>query len=332
MKAAFLKSHGGTEVLEYGELPRPVVKAGEALVEVRFSSLNHLDIWVRKGMPGLKLSYPHVLGSDASGVVREVAPDVTSVKPGDEVIVFPAIGEPLSPGYRILGEHVSGTNAAYVAVPAGNCFRKPPRLSFEEAASLGLVFTTAWQMVTTRAGVKPGDFVLVQAAGSGVGMAAIQIAKLFGAEVIATAGSDDKLENATKLGAKHVFNYRTQDVPAEVKKITSRGVDAILDHVGVDTWDKNFKMLRWGGKVVLCGATSGHDVRIDLRQVFYKQLQILGSTMGSMEDFPRILDEFQKGTFRSIVDRVFPLEKIREAHAYLESRAAFGKVLLAVTS
>lgn len=341
MKAAFIRKHGGTEVLEVGSLPDPEISAGEVLVRVKVSALNHLDIWVRKGLP-IPLTYPHILGSDASGVVEKIGAGVTHVKSGDEVLIHPGLSclhcgsclsgwESLCPSYQILGEHLSGTNAEWVRVPAANVYPKPKGMSFEEAASFALVFTTAWQMLVRRANVQPGDTVLIHAAGSGVSSAAIQIAKLFGAQIIATAGGASKLELARKLGAHHTVNYREKDFVSEVKQITEkRGVDIIVDHVGAEMWEKNFKAVRWGGKIVTCGATSGAEVKTDLRQVFFRQIQILGSTMGSKGDFPRLLRLADQGHLKAVVDKIFPLEEIREAHVRLESREILGKVLIKI--
>jgi NADPH:quinone reductase-like Zn-dependent oxidoreductase len=339
MRAAYLSRHGGPEVIEIGEIPTPVAGPGEALVRVKAAALNHLDLWVRGGLPGLKLQYPHVLGGDASGVVESVGPGVTSVKAGDEVIVHPGLSclhceaclsgwESLCPQYKILGEHVSGTHAEYVKVPAANLFPKGAALSFDEAAALPLVFTTAWQMVVRRAEVKPGELVVIHGAGSGVSTAAIQIAVLHGAEIVVTSGSDRKLERAKALGAHHLVNYKTQDFSAEVKQLRKRGADVIVDHVGRDFWDKNIRCLKSGGRLVTCGATSGHAAETDLRHLFFRQLSLLGSTMGSKGDFPTILRHVASGKLRAVVDRAFPLAQTVEAQRYLSEQEQFGKVLL----
>lgn len=341
MRAAFISKHGGPEVLEVGELPVPEISSTEVLVRVKYGALNHLDIWVRMGLPGLSLTFPHVLGGDASGIVEKTGKEVSHVKEGDEVIVHPGLcclrcerclsgWESLCPDYGILGEHKSGTHAQFVKAPSANIFLKPKEISFEEAAAIPLVFTTAWQMVK-RARVKPGDTVLIHAAGSGVSSAAIQIAKLHGAEVIATASNGDKLKMAAVLGADHTIDYQRTDFVAGVRRIAPRGVDVILDHVGKDLWEKNIGLLKWGGKLVTCGATSGAVARIDLVQVFYRQLQILGSTMGSKGDFPTILDHIAKKRLQAVVDKKFSLKEVRQAHERLEHRAQFGKVLLDIS-
>lgn len=339
MQAAFLTQHGGPEVLRFGEVPTPEVRPSTVRVRVRAAAINHLDIWVRKGLPGLKLSYPHVLGGDAAGIVDKIGDGITNFSVGQDVIVHPGLAcgqceacrsgwESLCSSYQILGEHVSGTHAEFVVVPAENLFSKPSNLSFEEAASLPLVFTTAWQMVVRRAQVQKGEWVLVHAAGSGVGSAAIQIARLHGAHVIATAGSDDKLELARRLGAEETVNYRSSDWLAAVKKIRKGGCEVIIDHLGSDYWEANLKALKWGGRIAVCGATSGWVAQTDLRQVFYRQLQILGSTMGSKTDFGKALEAIAAGKMRAVVDKAFPLKDVRQAHEYLESRGQFGKVVL----
>lgn len=338
MKASYIESYGGLEVLKVGELPTPKIGEDEVLVRLKAAALNHLDIWVRRGLAGVKLNFPHVLGGDGAGIVESVGKNVKSAKPGDEVIVYPGIVpagvkphpcENLTPGYQILGEHVWGTHAEYVKVPKENVFKKPDRLSFEEAASVGLVFTTAYQMVVDKGAVKSGDRVLIHAAASGVSSAAIQIAKHLGAFVIATAGEAHKVELARSLGADHVIRYDEQDFVQEVKRLT-RWVDVIIDHVGLKTWEQNIRCLNWGGRLVLCGATSGHEVETDLRHLFYRQLQILGSTMGTKKDFPNILEGLSKGAYRAVIDRVFSLEGMVSAHERLENRMACGKVVVSI--
>lgn len=339
MKAAYLNRHGGPEVLEYGDLPDLVPGPGEVVVRTRYSGLNHLDLWNRRGLPNVKYVYPFVLGADASGIVDKLGAGVSDVKEGDEVVVHPGLSclrcprclsgwESLCSRYGILGETTQGTNAGQVRVPAANCFPKPAGLSFAEAAAVPLVFTTAWQMVVVRGGVKPGDLVLVHAAGSGVGSAAIQIACLHGADVIATAGEDRKLEAAKALGARYVINYRNLNFLEAVRKIARKGVDVVIDHLGRDHWENNLKATRWGGKVVVCGATSGFEATTDLRQIFYRQLQVLGSTMGSKGDFPAILTHLDAGRLKAIVGLELPLSDARRAHEALEGRGVFGKVIL----
>jgi len=342
MKAAFIRKCGGPEVLEVGELPKPSVKPDQVRVRVRYAALNHLDIWVRKGLPSLKMTFPHILSGDASGVVDAIGELVTHVKVGDEVIVHPGVScghcadclagwESLCLEYRILGEHVSGTTAEFVSVPAANIFLKPASLSMKDAAAIPLVMTTAWQMAVVRGKVSPRDTLLIYAAGSGVSSAAIQIAKLHGAKVIATAGSDAKMALAKNLGADWVLNHQDPNFVANVRNIVGkRGVDLILDHVGKTTWGNNIKLLRRGGKMVICGASSGADAPTDLAHLFYRQLELVGSTMGSKADFPAILNLLGEGRLRAVVDRTFSLADVAEAHRYLESRAQFGKILIEI--
>ena len=338
MIAAYLNQTGGSEVLEVGELPTPEVSRGQVRVRLKYASLNHLDIWIRRGLPHLKLTYPHILGADGAGLVDAVGEGVSRVSIGDQVIVHPGIRgdrsfqgvDSLAPGYRILGENALGTNAQYIVVPAENCFAFPSTLSLKEAATIALVFTTAWQMVVVRGQLKAGEWVLVHSAGSGVGSAAIQIAKGMGARVIATAGSDAKLGFAASLGAESVVNYSEPDWEKKVRAIAKGGVHLIVDHLGEAFWEANLKCLAWGGRLVLCGATTGPKAQMDLRHVFFKQWQIMGSTMGSLDDFPKILRGFDAGTYRPVVDTEFELSDIRKAHQYVENRKQFGKVLLII--
>lgn len=341
MRAIVFHRHGGLEVLEEAELPTPEPGPGEVRVRVRAVALNHLDLWVRQGLPSLKLPLPHILGSDIAGVVDEVGEKVEGVEPGMEVMVQPGLScmkcqaclsghDNDCASYRIVGEHVRGGYAEYVVVPAGNVVPKPAALSFEEAAAVPLVFLTAWEMLVRKARLEPGERVLVQAAGSGVSSAAIQIAKLLGAEVIASASTEEKLEKARELGADHTVNYTEQDLVAEVRRIVApkKGVEVVVDHVGEATWDASVRALANGGRLVTCGATTGYDVRVDLRHLFYRRLSLLGSTMGSKGDLHRIVRLVELGKLRPVVDRVLPLSEAREAHRLLAERKAFGKVVL----
>jgi NADPH:quinone reductase-like Zn-dependent oxidoreductase len=281
-----------------------------------------------------------VLGSDVSGVVEAVGPGVSNVKPGDAVVANPSLGcgtcerclsgnENLCRRYAILGEHVSGGEAERLAVDARHLFPKPANLSFEEAAAVPLTFMTAWHALVERARVRPGETVLVHAAGSGVGVAAVQIAKLFGARVIATAGSDAKLAKARALGADHGVNYETQDFLAEVKRLTDRaGVEVVFEHVGKSTWEKSILAAGIGGRIVTVGATTGHDPLTDLRHVFFRQISILGSTMGTAADLAQVLRFVGEGKLRPVVDRVMPLADAVTAQSLLANRAQFGKIVL----
>ena len=340
MKAAIFKQHGGPEVLEYAEVPDPQIRANEALVEVRGCALNHLDIFVRRGMPGIEIPLPHILGCDVSGVVREVGELVTWVKPGDEVMVQPGVScghceaclngeDNLCREYDMIGYRRDGGYAELVAVPGVNLIPKPPQLSWEEAAALPLVTVTAWHMLVTRANVQPGENVLVHAAGSGVGSVAIQIAKLRGARVLTTASSDEKLAKARELGADVTINYTQDDWPKEVRRLTDRkGVDVVVEHTGAATWPGSISSLKNNGRLVTCGATSGFDARTDLRQVFYRHLTLLGSFMGSKAELLEAMKFVREGKIHGVVDRVLPLSEARQAHELIEDRAQFGKIVL----
>src|SRR3989442_6090081 len=340
MKAVIFNQHGGPEVLQYKEAPDPTIKADEVLVEVRACALNHLDIWVRSGMPGIAIPLPHILGNDIAGVVREVGDLVSWVKAGDEVMLQPGVScghcreclsgrDNLCSDYDILGSRRDGGYAQLVAAPGVNVISKPKNLSWEEAAALPLVTLTAWHMLVTRARVQRGEDVLIHAAGSGVGSLGIQIAKLRGARVIATAGSDEKLAKARELGADATINYMRADWPKEVKRLTNRlGVDVVFEHTGAETWPRSIASLKTGGRLVTCGATSGYDARTDLRQVFYRHLTILGSMMGSKAELLAAMKFIENGQIRAVVDRTFPLAEARKAHELMEDRAQFGKLVL----
>jgi NADPH:quinone reductase-like Zn-dependent oxidoreductase len=343
MKAAIFRKHGTPEVLEYADVAEPQIRANEVLVEVKACALNHLDIWVRNGLPGIDIPLPHILGNDVSGVVRDVGELVTWVKPGDEVMVQPGVScghcEACLSGkdnfcreYDIIGYRRDGGYAELVAVPGGNVIPKPRQLSWEEAAALPLVTVTAWHMLVTRANVQPGENVLVHAAGSGVGSVAIQIAKLRGARVITTASTDEKLAHARELGADETINYTRDDWPKEVRRLTDRkGVDVVVEHTGAVTWPGSISSLKNNGRLVTCGATSGFDARTDLRQVFYRNLSLLGSFMGSKAELLEAMKFVEEGKIRGVVDRVLPLSEARQAHELIENRAQFGKVVLRPT-
>ena len=340
VKAAIFKQHGGPEVLEYADVPDPQIRANETLVEVKACALNHLDIFVRRGLPGIQIPLPHILGSDVSGVVRDVGELVTWVKPGDEVMVQPGVScghceaclsgqDNLCREYDMIGYRRDGGYAELVAVPGVNIIPKPPQLSWEEAAALPLVTVTAWHMLVTRANVQPGEDVLVHAAGSGVGSVAIQIAKLRGARVITTASSEEKLAKARELGADVTINYTQDDWPKEVRRVTDRkGVDVVVEHTGAATWPGSISSLKNNGRLVTCGATSGFDAHTDLRQVFYRHLTVLGSFMGSKAELLEAMKFVREGKIRGVVDRVLPLSEARQAHELIEDRAQFGKIVL----
>lgn len=340
MKATIFRQHGGPEVLEYTDMPDPSIRADEVLLEVKACALNHLDIFVRNGLPGIEIPLPHILGNDIAGVVKEVGELVTWAKRGDEVMVQPGVScghcqaclsgqDNLCREYDMIGYRRNGGYAELVAVPGANIIPKPAQLSWSEAAALPLVTVTAWHMLVTRAAVQPGEDVLVHAAGSGVGSIAIQIAKLRGARVITTASTDEKLAKARELGADETINYSRDDWPREVKRLTERrGVDVVVEHTGAETWPGSIAALKNNGRLVTCGATSGHDARTDLRQVFYRHLTLLGSFMGSKAELLAAMKFVEQGKIRAVVDRVLPLSEARQAHELMESRGQFGKIVL----
>jgi len=344
MKAITLHEHGDASVLQLEEVPTPEPGPGQVAVDIHAAALNRLDIFVRGGLPNLCVSYPHILGSDVAGVVAEVGAGVSPDQVGREVVLNPGIScgrcheclsgwDNLCPDYEILGENTTGGYAERIVVPATNLLDKPARLSMTEAAAVPLTFLTAWQMLVTRARIRPGETVLLHAAGSGVGSVGLQIAKLHGARVIALASTDDKLAKARALGADETVRSSDDDWPKQVRKLPGvgrRGVDIVFEHVGQATWPHSIKLCRNGGRIVTCGASSGWDASTDLRHVFFRQLQILGSTMGSKADLHRILPLVQAGQLSPVVDRTFPLAEAADAHRYLDRREQFGKVVLVV--
>jgi NADPH:quinone reductase-like Zn-dependent oxidoreductase len=340
MKAVIFNEHGGPEVLRYVEVQEPRIKANEVLVEVRACALNHLDVWARKGLPGIKIPLPHILGNDIAGVVREAGELATWVRPGDEVMLHPGVScghcidclrgqDNLCPEYEILGYLRDGGYSELVKAPGVNVIPKPGNLSWEEAAALPLVTVTAWHMLVTRAQVQAGEMVLIHAAGSGVGSIGIQVAKLRGARVIATAGSDEKLEKARALGADECVNYTREDWPKEVRRLSERrGVDVVFEHTGAETWPGSLQAMSRNGRLVTCGATSGFDARTDLRQVFYRHLSLLGSFMGSKAELLDAMKFVERGAIRAVIDRTLPLQEAQRAHELMEDRAQFGKLVL----
>jgi NADPH:quinone reductase-like Zn-dependent oxidoreductase len=338
VKAAIIHEFGGPEVLHYEEVPDPKPRKDQVLIRVKACALNHLDLWVRKGLPGVKL--PHIPGSDVSGEIVEVGEYVTGLLPAQRVLLAPmhfcnhceqcvAGRQNLCPEFTVLGNGVDGGGCELIAVPAANIITIPETLGFNEAASVPLVFLTAFHMLTGRASVRPGHTVLVLGANSGVGIAAIQIAKLFNATVIATAGDEGKMQKARELGADHVINHYQQKIGEEVRKITRKaGVDIVIEHVGLATWSESLKSLKPGGTLVTCGATTGWQANIDLRFLYSRQLSLLGSYMGTMGDLHEVLKLVFAGKMRAVVDRCFPLSEIRAAHQYLENSQMFGKVVL----
>jgi NADPH:quinone reductase-like Zn-dependent oxidoreductase len=338
MKAVRIHQFGGPEVLTYEDIPDPEPRKDQVLVRVKACSLNHLDIWARKGLPGVKL--PHILGSDIAGEVAAVGEYVNGFTTGQRVLVAPmhycghcatcAAGlQNQCREFTVLGNGVDGGNCELVAVPAASAIPIPDSLDFNQAASVPLVFVTAWHMLVGRAGVRPGQTVLVLGASSGVGIAAIQIAKLFHCRVITTAGDDAKLEKGRALGADFGINHYQQKISDEVRKITNKaGVDIVIEHVGAATWEESIKSLRTGGTLVTCGATTGPNVSIDLRHLFARQLSLLGSYMGTMGELHEVLGHVFAGRLKPVVDRLFPLQDLRAAHEYMENSQMFGKIVV----
>ena len=340
MRCAVVREHGGPDKILIEERPVPVPAADQVLLRVRAAGMNHLDLWVRRGVPGHPFPLPMILGCDFAGVVEETGSAVRNAKAGDEVCVAPGFScgtcaqclagaDYLCKGYGIFGEMGDGGCAQYAVVPAANLLPKPASMTFEQAAAWPLAFLTSWHMLVARCRLLPGETVLVHAAGSGVGSAAVQIAKLWGAQVIATAGGAAKCARARELGADHVIDSAASDWVKEVRRLTDkRGVDVVVEHTGQATWEGSVRSLVWGGRLVTCGATSGFEAKFDLRMLFFKQLSFLGSTMGSRAELFTILDHMNAGRLRPVVDRVLPLDEIREAHRAMEGREQFGKVVV----
>ena len=343
MKAVRIHEHGGVDKLRYEEVKNPeLASPTDAVVKLKAAGLNHIDIWNRRGLTGMDITLPHILGADGAGVVTEVGAEVKSVKPGDAVCFYPPAGcgecefcrtdrDFMCIRLRVLGERESGTYAEYVRLPARNCFPIPSGLSFEEAAAFPLVYVTVWRMLITNADLKPGEHVLILGIGGGVASAALQIAAHMGAHIIVTSSSDEKLELARLRGAHEGINYRQHDFTKEARRLTGkRGVDVVVDCVGGASWIQSLSALAKGGRLVTCGATAGGDPKTDLVRIFWNNLKILGSTMGSREEFRQVLRFMETSQTKPIVDRVFPLNEAAAAQRRLEEGRQFGKVVLHV--
>ncbi len=342
MKAAVIHQHGDLDVVQVEDLEEPKPGLGEVVLQVLCAGLNHLDIWVRKGRPGAQLQTPHILGSDAVGTVTAVGEGVQAPKVGEQVIVNPALScgqcefcrrgeQSTCVSFGIMGQSRSGTFAERIAVPAGNCHPKPPHLSDEEAGVLALDHVTAWRMLMTRAQLKPGETVLIHGIGGGAALAALQLAKLAGAEVFVTSSSHQKLSRARTRGADHTFNYGKGNVATWIEYETAgRGVDVAMDAVGAATWPLDFACVRKGGRIVLCGITTGSKAESDLRTLYWNQLTILGSTMGSAEDFRQMLRAVVVNQLKPAVDKVYRLARVRDALERLETGRQFGKIALRI--
>jgi len=342
VRAVVIHARGGPEVLQEAEVPDPDPAQGEILVQVRACALNHLDLWTRRGQAGGEARLPHILGSDIAGEIRAMDRPHKGLRLGQRVMLSPGTScgrcraclggeDNACRDYRILGCEVPGGYAELVRCPAQNAIGLPDNIDFEEAAAFPLVFLTAWHMLVRRARLRSGETVLVWAAGSGVAMGAIQIARALGARVFTTAGNDEKVELARQLGPEAVFNHHTTDVVAEVKRLTNRaGVDVVVEHVGEATWERSIKLLAHGGRLVTCGATTGPKGVTELRYLFSKRLSLLGSFMGSKADLLDASLLLFAGKVRSLVHEVLPLSAAREAHAMMEASAHFGKIVLRV--
>jgi len=340
MKAARIHQHGPPEVLIYEDVPDPKIKANQILLRVRACALNHLDLFIRAGIPGIKFSMPHILGSDIAGEVIAVGELCERVQTGWRVLLSPGLScrqcDQCAAGrdnfcrrYTIFGSGVDGGNAELIAAPEWTAIQIPDDVTFEQAAAAPLVSLTAWHMLLGRAKLQMGEDVLVLAASSGVGSMAIQIAKLLRCRVIATAGGEAKMAKAKELGADHVIDHYKQDISAEVKKLTGkRGVDVVFEHVGAATWNKSLESLAPGGRLVTCGNTTGYDVKLDLRFLFSKQWSLLGSFMGPLGELHQVLKFVFRKEIKPVIDKVYPLSEIRAAHEHLENKEQFGKVIV----
>ncbi|MBI2163768.1 MAG: zinc-binding dehydrogenase [candidate division NC10 bacterium] len=341
MKAVRFHEHGGPEVLRYEEVPESAPTPTQVKLKVKAVALNHLDIWLRKGLPGVKVPLPKIGGCDIAGEVVAAGSACIRVKPGERIMVSPGWtcgqcavclrGEDnLCRAYQIIGGYgVDGGCADFICVPEVNCIAIPERLDYPSAAAVPLTFLTAWNMLRRQARLKPGEDVLVMGAGSGVGTAAIQIAKLVGARVIAVASTDEKLAKATALGADAGINYASQDLGQEIRRLTGkRGVDVVFEHVGGATWEKLIPNIAPGGRLVTCGATAGYDAKVDIRYLFSKSIAILGAFMGCKADLLEAVRAMGEGKLRPVVDRTLPLAECAQAQRLIEDRAQFGKIVL----
>lgn len=338
MKAIRFHEFGGPEVLKYEDVSEPALRKDQVLIRVKACALNHLDLWIRKGLPAIKL--PHINGSDVAGEIAQVGEYVTDLKAGQRVLLSPMTycghctqcvngQQNMCREFSVLGYAQDGGNCELIAALRPNVIPIPDLLTYEQAASVPLVFVTAWHMLVGRCNIRPGDTALVLGAGSGVGSAAIQIAKLFNATVITTAGDDVKLAKGREFGADHTINHYKQKISEEVRKITSkRGADIVFEHVGSATWEESMKSMTAGGKLVTCGATTGPEAKFDIRSLFSRQLSFLGSYMGTMGELHAVLQHVFSGSLKPVLDRTFPLKEAAAAHAYLEKSEQFGKVVL----
>ena len=343
MKAVRIHEHGGLEQLRHEDVPAPKLSGSrDALVKLKAASLNHIDIWIRRGLAGKKVALPLILGGDGAGVVAEVGEEVRNVSAGDAVCLYPPSGcghcefcltdrEYMCVHLRVLGEHTDGTYAEYVRVPARNCFPIPAGLSFEEAAAFPLVYVTVWRMLVTNARIRPGEHILILGIGGGVATAALQLAAYIGTHIIVTSSSDAKLERAMGMGAEHGINYRNADFAREVRQLTrKRGVDVVVDCVAGEGWVKSLAALAKGGRLVTCGATAGAYPPTDVRRIFWNHLTIFGSTLGDRAEFTEVLRFMEVSRTKPIIDGVYPLRDAAAAQKRMEEGKQFGKIILGI--
>lgn len=342
MKAASIEKHGNLDEIKITNVNTPNIGPKEILVETKYAGLNHLDIFVTQGWPGLNLDFPHILGSDGSGIVKEIGSSVVKVEVGDKITINPGVGcgscnfclsgeQNLCKHFYIKGEHNNGTFAEYFTIPESNIFKIPEGYSLRKAAAAPLAFLTAWRMLVTKAQIRPGEFIFIQGGSGGVSTCAIQIAKLFNCQVITSTSSSEKADLLKKLDADHVINYNeTPDYEKIVyKELTKKhGVDVVIDSVGEATFHKSIKMLKSGGRLVTCGATTGPFTKLNINQIFWKQLEILGSTMSNHSEFRTVMSHVFDGKLEAVIDKVFPFEKARDAEEYLNEGNQVGKILL----
>jgi NADPH:quinone reductase-like Zn-dependent oxidoreductase len=327
MRAVVIREHGSFDKLLLEEKPLPEPGPGEVRVRVKAAALNHLDTWVRRGIEGFRFPLPITPGCDGCGVIDKVGAAAHGLKPGMEVILSPGVGHPMDRDYGILGETQDGTCCEAIVVPHDGVIPKPESIDWETAAAFPLTFLTSWTMLVRRAKIEPGEWVLIHAAGSGVGIAAMEICKLYNCRIIATASTEEKRNRALERGAEYALPY--EGFAKAARAITGkRGVDVVVDHVGPDTWNDSVMALRKGGRITTCGGTSGHQITIDVRHLFFKSLSFLGNTMGTLEDLKRIVEHVGAGRLTPVIDSRFSLEQIADAHRRLAERAVFGKVIV----
>ena len=340
MKAAVLHEHGGADKFSYEDHPDPSISDGEVLIKVKACSLNHVDIWMREGTGAYPVKLPRVIGVDGAGIVKEIGRGVSKVKTGDRVCTSVPVtcgvcraclsgNDNLCTDVHMLGVQRDGTYAQYLGIPQRCVHSIPDELSFTDAAAIPTVFVTSWHMLVTRAHLQPGETVLIQAAGSGIGTAAVQIAKFLNARIIVTAGTDEKVQKALELGADEGINYKKKDFLEEVHKLTGgEGVDVVYEHVGPAVWDKSVQALKKGGRLVTCGATTGPEVTLALRLLFARQLTLLGSFAGTKSELESMLPLFGDGRLKAVIDRVMSLSEVVKAHELMDNRNLFGKIVL----